>query len=572
MKKRRDAVSMMTLGDMSLERDETERAENYYRRALGLDKNNGKAWYKLGEIYYGRGAIERAKYYYYTGVECGFDEARLPLSKIYYDEEKPEEAKEILTPLYMLNPMNDEVNLLMGHIELQAGNFSESMKYYYKASEIKNNSVRAHYSAGLAFYYNKDYNRAEAAFKKALNINPDYYPAKNALASCSTRKNLTDLSFSALVDTFPAENEGAKIPNIIPFTELDSNQERKTPQDEYPMISIIIPVSEWDIQLNECLNSCIDLKYEKFEVIVLPDKTHDHAPKGIKVISTGSVSFNDKLNIGVKESRGEMIVFLDGAFRPDSDWLKRGLELMNESSSPAVGGIGLADDDKPLLNKAALSIMENLYCGIDPFFKIKDSNGKRLACLFIKKSLLKQIFDYRSVKTSFDKIDLVKAVEDEYEIKIIGTEKIAVFYKPSPLFIPLLKDTANKARRDNADSQHEIRKNKHRILTVTILTMALFTAGIIGSMFINILVKPLLVLTALIAIATAGKTLLTFNPVLISIKAVGTALSYITYSVSSIYWSLKDRDTVKEIEIVESGERKKAETYQGEILSPTYSL
>ena len=62
-----------------------------------------------------------------------------------------------------------------------------------------------------------------------------------------------------------------------------------------PKVSIIIPCKDIDAQTSECIDTCRNLDYDNFEIIVLPD---------------------DKRNIGAKNSTGEYLAFIDSDAYP----------------------------------------------------------------------------------------------------------------------------------------------------------------------------------------------------------------------------------------------------------------
>lgn len=127
-----------------------------------------------------------------------------------YSYEKDEEYKNAVNILK--NVYSDdsyEINLRLGWLEYNAGNFDESVKYYQKAIslkpyseeaklgliypknaqgkfteikeicnkilEINPNNTTANYKLGLFYFYKKDYNTALRYFEKVLNLYPFDY-------------------------------------------------------------------------------------------------------------------------------------------------------------------------------------------------------------------------------------------------------------------------------------------------------------------------------------------------------------------------------------------------------------
>jgi cellulose synthase/poly-beta-1,6-N-acetylglucosamine synthase-like glycosyltransferase len=127
-------------------------------------------------------------------------------------------------------------------------------------------------------------------------------------------------------------------------------------------VSIIIPCKEIDALTLECINGCSQLEYKNFEVIVLPDYYSDLV-KGIKVIPTGEVSPGRKRNIGVKNSNGEFLAFIDSDAYPRKDWLKNAIKYFSGTEIAAVGGPGITPEKDSILQKAGGYVLSSFMVG-----------------------------------------------------------------------------------------------------------------------------------------------------------------------------------------------------------------
>ena len=85
-----------------------------------------------------------------------------------------------------------------------------------------------------------------------------------------------------------------------------------------PKVSIIIPCKDIDAQTCECIDSCMQLDHDNFEIIVLPDD-HSKGAGDTKITATGAVSPGRKRNIGAKNSTGEFLAFIDSDAYPRRD-------------------------------------------------------------------------------------------------------------------------------------------------------------------------------------------------------------------------------------------------------------
>ena len=116
--------------------------------------------------------------------------------------------------------------------------------------------------------------------------------------------------------------------------------------EEYPRVSVIIPVKNQFEDVVECLEALEDLNYpaEKLEIVVVDD----HSKMEISELMS---TFNARVlrqeitrgpafsrNFGVGATRGEILAFLDADCVPDEDWLVELLPFFRASSVGAVGG------------------------------------------------------------------------------------------------------------------------------------------------------------------------------------------------------------------------------------------
>jgi len=118
-----------------------------------------------------------------------------------------------------------------------------------------------------------------------------------------------------------------------------------TDKDEYPEISIIIPVKNRPKEIFECLDALTRLDYpkEKLEVVVVDDGSKDDTPDVIRSFNVRMLHSPDSQgasacrNIGAKEAQGEILAFLDSDCTTSSDWLK---EIVPFFALVGVGAIG----------------------------------------------------------------------------------------------------------------------------------------------------------------------------------------------------------------------------------------
>ena len=141
-----------------------------------------------------------------------------------------------------------------------------------------------------------------------------------------------------------------------------------------PIISIITPTFNRSMELDFLIQSInkqtLDNKY--FEMIICDDGSTDDTYDRIKKW-TNEVKFSLKYfkqnnlgpgaarNHGVKNSKGELIVFIDSDCEADKDWLKIIYDCYRENMFDAFGGPDDSKDDFSLIQKAINFSMTSFF-------------------------------------------------------------------------------------------------------------------------------------------------------------------------------------------------------------------
>ena len=128
--------------------------------------------------------------------------------------------------------------------------------------------------------------------------------------------------------------------------------------EEYPLISVIVPVYKVEKYLDKCIKSITNQTYTNLEIILVDDGSPDKCgmlcdlwcsrDKRIKVIHKKNGGLSDARNVGITEARGKYVGFVDS-----DDYIDKDMYLK-------------------LYNKATLEKSDIALCG---YYK---SNGKEL--------------------------------------------------------------------------------------------------------------------------------------------------------------------------------------------------
>lgn len=94
-----------------------------------------------------------------------------------------------------------------------------------------------------------------------------------------------------------------------------------------PLISIIIPAYNCEKYIEKCINSILLQTYQNFEIIIINDGSQDHTlekinnylnKNKIKLISIENNGVSNARNLGIENSKGDYICFIDA-----DDWIEK---------------------------------------------------------------------------------------------------------------------------------------------------------------------------------------------------------------------------------------------------------
>ncbi|MDD4570880.1 MAG: mycofactocin biosynthesis glycosyltransferase MftF [Clostridia bacterium] len=116
-------------------------------------------------------------------------------------------------------------------------------------------------------------------------------------------------------------------------------------RQNYPKVSVIIPVKNRPEDLKDCLNSFNKLDWPKdaLEIIVVDDGSTDETPQiaenlgAIVIKKEKSEGPAAARNLGAKSASGEYLAFIDSDCTVDADWLQI---LIPWVESPTIGAVG----------------------------------------------------------------------------------------------------------------------------------------------------------------------------------------------------------------------------------------
>ena len=215
-------------------------------------------------------------------------------------------------------------------------------------------------------------------------------------------------------------------------------------------VSIIIAVKEFNDNLKNCMEACLQLDYEDYEIIVLPDKAFSYVHERVRVIPTGPCLPAKKRDLASSYATGEVLAFLDDDAAPAKDWLDQAVKNFDDPLVAAVAGPAITPPDEGLREEASGLVYESFAFSGHFRYRYKRSKG-RLVDDYPSCNLLvrKQVFDQLGgFKTNFwPGEDTILCLEITKRLKknIIYDPEVVVFHHRRPLYAGHLKQIRNYA-------------------------------------------------------------------------------------------------------------------------------
>ncbi|MBU4299209.1 glycosyltransferase [Patescibacteria group bacterium] len=132
------------------------------------------------------------------------------------------------------------------------------------------------------------------------------------------------------------------------------------------VVSIIIPVKEINDYIRESISHILNLDYESYEILVLPDIESGEKFEKTKIIPTGRIGPAEKRDLGAKRAQGEILAFLDDDGYPRRDWLKNAVSLFKNQETAAVGGPAVTPENDSFWQKVSGAVFLSRLSGGNP--------------------------------------------------------------------------------------------------------------------------------------------------------------------------------------------------------------
>ena len=220
------------------------------------------------------------------------------------------------------------------------------------------------------------------------------------------------------------------------------------PLERNPLVSVVIACPNGSWMLEECLEALERQTYREFEVVVLPDAEMP-PPKNygypLSVIPTGKVRPAEKRNIGIAESKGSIVAFIDDDAYPDSRWIENAVKYFAEPTIGALGGPGVTPPGDGFWAKCGGRVYENVFVSGNYRYRYLGGRVRRdiddyPSCnLFVRKETLDSFGGYRTDFWPGEDTLLCEDIVRKAKKRIVYDPWTLVYHHRRPLFAAHLR-------------------------------------------------------------------------------------------------------------------------------------
>ncbi len=153
-----------------------DEAISYWQRALESAPDYAAAHLSLGDAYFARGDIEASETSYRKSIALAPDDPRgfVGLGRILHFSNRDREAEATLQRALEVGDGAPEVCNQVGTVLLEAGGAEAALTLFESAARERPDEPQGHAGRGLALHWLARPEEAEDAYRRALEIDPDY--------------------------------------------------------------------------------------------------------------------------------------------------------------------------------------------------------------------------------------------------------------------------------------------------------------------------------------------------------------------------------------------------------------
>jgi cellulose synthase/poly-beta-1,6-N-acetylglucosamine synthase-like glycosyltransferase len=279
-----------------------------------------------------------------------------------------------------------------------------------------------------------------------------------------------------------------------------------------PRVSIVIPSYKSRENLKHCLEHCLELDYDNFEIIVAGTIDPLMSSANIIWLHVSDESQGCKRNAAIAKATGEICAFIDDDAFPRRDWLRNSAKYFEDPSIAAVSGPGIPPNDESLMERGSSAVLAS-YLGTGPARCRYTPCKKKLVYdaapaynLLVRRDLLVKIDGFPTGIRAAEDMILSAKIRNQGK-RILYANDVIVYHKRRPLFTSLVCQIGNYAfHRGFLSKKHKELRNLIFVLfpgvALAVLVAILFLFSRFS--FFTLLLVGLLGLTYLVASFASG--------------------------------------------------------------------
>ncbi|HEY5532429.1 MAG TPA: glycosyltransferase [Candidatus Anoxymicrobiaceae bacterium] len=303
-----------------------------------------------------------------------------------------------------------------------------------------------------------------------------------------------------------------------------------------PFVSIIVPTARVDDVTLECLQRCCQLNYAAFDIKLLPDEPYVGSlpSASIKVIPSGAVGPSVKRNMGARDSKAEVLAFIDSDAYPEADWLKNAAPYFEDPDLAAVCGPAVTPtSDSARQQASGLTYSSSLVSGSTTFrytyHAMREVDDYPSCNLLVKRDCFEKAGEYPEEFWPGEDTVLSLRLTNDLGKKILYVPNVVVYHHRRSLFRGHLRQVYAYAKHRGYFVRKFPETSRRLQFFVPSLFLFWLIAGLVGSIFsptFLLIYLSVVGLYLLLALLSCVKTL---KPLLNLLVFLGIVVTTVTY-------------------------------------------
>lgn len=375
-------------GNEELVRDARGPARRFFEEALTYNANNAPAHFGLGEVFSAdeKDSEARASYEKALANDKELTEIYVPLGILYYRAGEVAKADELLTKALAISPNDAETQYFLGLIRYSQNRNADALVAFRKATAADPAYVEAYHQAGETQLRLGKPADAAIDFKKATQLKPAYFEAWLGLGNAEYESGSWAAAVTAYKEATRLRNNNPEaLENLADayrqtpdYEQAEANYRmaalfiERTPDFNKEQAADIYSKSAFMVAKQCELNRARNLKCRWADAITYLEKGAQHSPDGVDYANLGWAYYN--------AAREDLSFRNEAAARPNLEKAKAALQRAVAGNSKYAAGA--------LVNLGrVLADMGDLSGAIDAFNKAAAQKGAELPGGFLYNEL-----------------------------------------------------------------------------------------------------------------------------------------------------------------------------------------